>query len=54
MPDKVDFITLDPRGDFGGAMFFKESQNEEYSFEKLISEIVCDYGGHSAKILYME
>lgn len=53
LPQKVDFITLDPRGDFGGAMFYKESENEEYSFERIMSDIITDYGGHSAEnILY--
>ena len=49
LPQKVDFITLDPRGDFGGAMFYKESENEEYSFERIMSDIITDYGGHSAE-----
>lgn len=53
LPDKVNFITLDPRGNFGGAMYYKKSSNEEYSFEKVISNIVSCFGGHSAeKILY--
>lgn len=53
LPQKVDFITLDPRGSFGGAMFYKESENEEYSFERIMSDIITDYGGHSAEnILY--
>lgn len=49
LPSKVDFITLDPRGDFGGAMFYKDSENEEWSFERVLAGIVCDYGGHSAE-----
>ncbi len=53
LPDKVNFITLDPRGDFGGAMYHKNSGNEEYSFEKIMSDIICSFGGHSAeKIIY--
>lgn len=53
MPDKVNFITLDPRGNFGGAMYHKNSGNEEYSFEKIMSDLVCSFGGHSAeKIIY--
>lgn len=46
---KVNFITLDPRGVFGGAMYSKEGGNEEYSFEKIFSDLVCDFGGHSAE-----
>ena len=53
LPDKVDFITLDPRGYYGGAMFHKDSENEESTFEKIMADLVCDYGGHSAeKTLY--
>ena len=53
LPDKVNFITLDPRGNFGGAMYYKKSTNEEYSFEKVISNIISCFGGHSAeKIIY--
>lgn len=47
--DKVNFITLDPRGVFGGAMYHKNGGNKEVSFEKMFSGIVCDYGGHSAE-----
>lgn len=49
LPRKVDFITLDPRGNFGGAMFSKESENDEFNFEQVFADIVCDYGGHSAE-----
>ena len=49
LPNQVNFITLDPRGSFGGAMFPKESKNEEYSFEKIFSELVCDFGGHASE-----
>lgn len=53
LPDKVNFITLDPRGSFGGAMYHKSSGNEEYSYEKVMSDIICSFGGHSAeKIIY--
>ncbi|MCD8024913.1 MAG: AAA family ATPase [Candidatus Gastranaerophilales bacterium] len=49
LPDVVNFITLDPRGEFGGAMFHKSSENEEINFEKIMSDMVCSYGGHSAE-----
>ena len=53
LPDKVNFITLDARGYYGGAMYPMDGGNDEYSFEKIISDIICDYGGHSAeKTLY--
>lgn len=47
--DKVNFITLDPRGQFGGAMFSKQSENEEHCFEKIFTDLVCDFGGHSTE-----
>lgn len=46
---RVNFITLDPRGDFGGAMYGNDIENEEHSFEKTFTEGVCDFGGHSAE-----
>ena len=49
VPDTVNFITLDPRGMYGGAMYHKNDNNAQYSFEKAFSEIVCAYGGHSAE-----
>lgn len=49
LPDKLNFITLDPRGNFGGAMFPKDSENGQYSFEKIFSELVCDFGGHASE-----
>jgi len=49
LPDRVNFITLDPRGYYGGAMYHKDGENEEYSFEKTFANLVCDYGGHSAE-----
>lgn len=47
--DTVNFITLDPRGYYGGAMYHKADDNREGSFEKYFSNIVCSYGGHSAE-----
>lgn len=49
LPDKVNFITLDPRGVFGGAMYSKFGGNEEWSFERVFADLVCDYGGHSCE-----
>lgn len=49
LPDTVNFITLDPRGHYGGAMYHKSDLNKEYSFEKNFTDIVCSYGGHSAE-----
>lgn len=45
----LNFITLDPRGDFGGAVFSKSMENPEYSFEHVFSEIVADFGGTSCE-----
>ena len=49
LPNKVNFITLDPRANFGGAMYYKPSDNHEFSFERVMSDIVCSYGGHSSE-----
>lgn len=49
IPDTVNFITLDPRGYYGGAMYSKKDANSECSFEKNFTDIVCSYGGHSAE-----
>lgn len=45
----VNFITLDPRGTFGGAVFFSDGKNREYSFEKTFSNLVIDFGGNSCE-----
>ena len=48
--EKVNFITLDPRGVYGGAVYHSSKvENAENSFEKSFSSIVCSYGGHSAE-----
>ena len=49
LPNEVNFITLDPRGTYGGAMYHKESENDEFSFENMFSEIVCYFGGYSSE-----
>lgn len=46
---KVNFITLDPRGNFGGAVYTSDLDNPEYSFEHVFSDIICDFGGTSAE-----
>lgn len=49
-PEKVNFITLDPRGWYGGAVYFSSKvENPEMSFEKMFADVVCSYGGHSAE-----
>lgn len=45
----VNFITLDPRGSFGGAVFFSDELNPEWSFEKIFSDLVVDFGGNSCE-----
>lgn len=50
LPNTVNFITLDPRANFGGAMYYKTpNNNNEYSFERIFADIVCSYGGHSCE-----
>ena len=49
----VNFITLDPRGDFGGAMYHKPDKNDEYNIHTVMADLVCSYGGHTVeKLLY--
>ena len=45
----VNFITLDPRGDFLGAVFQGDGDNTDYPFEAMFASIVCAYGGHSCE-----
>lgn len=52
IPDKVNFITLDPRGIFGGAVYHGSDINKEASFEYMFSNIVCSFGGNSAESLF--
>ncbi len=47
--DSINFITLDPRGSFGGAVYFSDEVNPEYSFEKIFSGLVTDFGGNSCE-----
>ena len=47
--DSINFITLDPRGWFGGAVYFSDEINPEYSFEKIFSGLVTDFGGTSCE-----
>ena len=49
IPSAVNFISLDPRGYYGGVVYSDDDINTEYSFEKMFSEIVLSYGGHSAE-----
>ncbi len=53
IPNEIDFITLDPRGDYGGAMYHKASENKQMTFETVMALLACSYGGHSAEnIIY--
>ena len=47
--DKVNFITLDPRGLYGGAVYHGEDINHETSFENVFAELICAFGGNSAE-----
>lgn len=49
LPESVNFITLDPRGWYGGMMCGKNVGNNQYTFEKLFADEVCDFGGYSAE-----
>lgn len=49
IPDKVNFVTLDPRGYYGGAVYDTQDKNREISFEKMFANLVYGFGGHSAE-----
>ena len=46
---EVNFITLDPRGNFLGAVFENRKDNADLPFEALFTSIVCAYGGYSCE-----
>ena len=48
----VNFITLDPRGNFLGAVFEGKSDNNDYPFEAMFTALVCSYGGYSCEKLF--
>ena len=50
----VNFITLDPRGNFLGAVFEGRSENADYPFEAMFTGLVCAYGGYSAEKLFFD
>ena len=50
----VDFITLDPRGEFLGAVFEGRSENSDYPFEAMFTGLVCAYGGYSCEKMFFD
>ncbi len=50
----VNFITLDPRGNFLGAVFQNKTENIDYPIEALFIELVCAYGGYSCEKLFFD
>lgn len=48
----VNFITLDPRGDFLGAVFEGKEDNTDYPFEAMFTALVCSYGGYSCEKMF--
>ena len=46
---EVNFITLDKRGQFLGAVFEGRKDNTDYPLEALFTDIVCSYGGYSCE-----
>ena len=49
IPSKVHFVTLDPRGMFGGAVFSGDDANKQISFETMFADIVYSFGGNAAE-----
>lgn len=50
--EKVNFITLDPRGNFLGAVFEGKNENIDYPFEAMFTGLVCAFGGYAAEKLF--
>ena len=50
----VNFITLDPRGNFLGAVFEGKSENSDYPFEAMFTGLVCAYGGYSCEKMFFD
>ena len=50
----VDFITLDPRGEFLGAVFEGRAENSDYPFEAMFTGLVCAYGGYSCEKMFFD
>lgn len=48
----VNFITLDPRGNFLGAVFEGNTENSDYPFEAMFTDLVCSYGGYSCEKMF--
>lgn len=48
-PNHLSFITLDPRGDFGGMIMPARPNNFVYPFESIFSNIICSFGGYSCE-----
>ena len=48
----VNFITLDPRGNFLGAVFEGKTDNTDYPFEAMFTDLVCSYGGYSCEKMF--
>lgn len=50
----VNFITLDPRGNFLGAVFEGKGENSDYPFEAMFTGLVCAYGGYSCEKMFFD
>lgn len=49
----IDAITLEPRGEFLGAVIYKPSDNTELTFESMIARLVSGYSGcNTEKMMY--
>ena len=51
---EVNFITLDPRGSFLGAVFEGRKDNTDFPLEALFTSIVCAYGGYSCEKAFFD
>ncbi len=49
LPSELNFITLDPRGWYSGATYYKNLDKDEKNFETVMANLVYSYGGNSAE-----
>jgi len=49
----INFIALDPRSNYLGAVYTKRNSTQEYTFEEVFADLVLAFGGHSCeKLIY--
>ena len=47
--ERVSFITLDPRSNYLAAVYYNSPENQEYTLERILSNIISSFGGYSCE-----